>query len=214
MKKYFFPFIIILIGLLCLSGCSNQSSNRQNRELIRAAAPSYDQKYITIGFIQTGKESDWRDANTNDYLNTFTEEKGYNLIYIDGNSNPDRQRKAAYDLIAQQVDYMIIDPIVENNWDEVLLLAQEKEIPVIIADRMVNSSPSLYECWIGSDTEAEGINAAKWLQSYLEETNRQHEDINIVILVFASVIIIGMFILNKLKIIVIGLANIFSFNFY
>lgn len=182
MKKYGFLITTILIFLLCLSGCGSQSATTQQGELVRAAAPSYDKNYITVGFIQTGKESDWRDANTNDYLNTFTKEKGYNLIYIDGNSNAQRQRKAAHDLITQQVDYMILDPIVEDGWDDVLLFAQEKNVPVIIADRNVNADPSLYKCWIGSDFETEGLEAAKWLADYLEKAGRQNEDINIVIL--------------------------------
>ena len=32
-----------------------------------------------MGIIQTGKESDWRDANTDDYIDTFTVEKVYNI---------------------------------------------------------------------------------------------------------------------------------------
>lgn len=173
---------LLLLMLFCLSSCGGAKEDEQRKVLQRANAPGYDDKYITVGFIQTGKESDWRDANTNDFLNTFIEENGYNLIYIDGNSNSERQVKAAYDLIAQKVDYIIIDPIVEDGWDAVLKKAKEEEIPVIMADRGVSADKSLYECWVGSDFKTEGVNAAKWLQSYLEEVGREKEDINIVIL--------------------------------
>lgn len=182
MKKKLTFFLVITMGILCLAGCTEKANTVLNEDVIRADAPAYDSDYITVGFIQTGKESDWRDANSNDYLNTFTEENDYNLIYIDGNSNSDRQIKAAYDLITQMVDYIIIDPIVEDGWDEVLKLAKERDIPVIISDRGVSADPSLYECWIGSDFKTEGINAALWLQDYLEKNGRQNEDINIVIL--------------------------------
>lgn len=182
MKRSLFLCFMIFGVILCFAGCGEKERVVQNRELTRANAPAYDGKYVTVGFIQTGKESDWRDANTNDYLNTFTKEKGYNLIYIDGNSDSNRQIKAAYDLIAQKVDYIIIDPIVEDGWEDVLKLAKQNDIPVIMADRGVNADSSLYQCWIGSDFETEGINAAKWLQDYLKENNRQEEDINIVIL--------------------------------
>lgn len=182
MKRSLFLCFMIFGVILCFAGCGEKEREVQNRELTRANAPAYDGKYVTVGFIQTGKESDWRDANTNDYLNTFTKEKGYNLIYIDGNSDSNRQIKAAYDLIAQKVDYIIIDPIVEDGWEDVLKLAKQNDIPVIMADRGVNADSSLYQCWIGSDFETEGINAAKWLQDYLKENNRQEEDINIVIL--------------------------------
>lgn len=182
MKKYIVPILVTVFSLFCLSGCSKQQDSAQSKTLIRAAAPSYDKDYITVGFIQTGKESDWRDANTNDYLDIFTKENGYNLIYIDGNSNPERQRKAAYDLITQRVDYIILDPIIEDGWDEVLELAAKQHIPVIITDRNVSSDSSLFQCWIGSDFKKEGVNAAKWLQSYLIESERENEDINLVIL--------------------------------
>ncbi|MBO5371363.1 MAG: ABC transporter substrate-binding protein [Lachnospiraceae bacterium] len=176
------PVIGILGGLFCTVGCGTSQNTVETGNLIRSDAPKHNSDYITVGFIQTGKESDWRDANTNDYWDTFTTENGYNLIYVDGNSDSNRQVKAAYDLIAQKVDYLIIDPIVEDGWDDVLTLAQQENIPVIISDRGVNANPSLYECWIGSDFKTEGINAAKWLYSYLEKNGREKENLNIVIL--------------------------------
>jgi len=86
------------------------------------------------------------------------------------------------DLITQQVDYIILDPIVESGWTEPLRLAKEKGIPVIVSDRMVNAEESLYTCWIGSDFEEEGHKAAKWLEDYLEESGRNEDAIRIVIL--------------------------------
>ena len=154
----------------------------ENLTLTRANAPKYNEQYITVGFIQTGKESDWRDANTNDFLNTFTKESGFNLIYIDGNSDSDRQRKAMNDLIRQKVDYIILDPIVEDGWEETLERAKENHIPVIISDRQVKADPSLYTCWVGSDFYSEGINAVIWLEEYLEQAGRKDDPLKIVIL--------------------------------
>ena len=74
---------ILLLSVCLLCGCGKSQQVEETLELTRAEAPTYSQEYITVGFIQTGKESDWRDANTNDFLNTFTKEKGYNLIYIE-----------------------------------------------------------------------------------------------------------------------------------
>lgn len=172
-----------LFCFLCLMlGCGKMEAADDTIKLTRADAPKYSEEYITVGFIQTGKESDWRDANTNDFLNTFTEENGYNLIYIDGNSDSERQIKAMNDLIRQQVDYIILDPIVETGWEDSLTHAKEKGIPVIVSDRMVAVDESLYTCWIGSNFEAEGRKAAQWLEQYLEKTGRSDETIRIVIL--------------------------------
>lgn len=175
-------FSILILCAFIMSGCQKEEIQQESQTLVRANAPTYNEEYITVGFIQTGKESDWRDANTNDFLNTFTEENGYNLIYIDGNSDSDRQIKVINDLIRQKVDYIILDPIVESGWTESLIAAEEADIPVIVSDRMVDADASLYTCWIGSDFETEGHDAALWLESYLEREGRSNETINIVIL--------------------------------
>lgn len=174
--------IITLVSLLLISSCKLPDNSISKPELIPGDIPTYNSSLIDVGFIQTGKESDWRDANTNDFMDSFTSENGYNFIYIDGNSRAERQVKAMYDLIRQKVDYIIIDPIIEDGWDEALKEAYEEKIPVIVTDRRVNADSSLYTCWIGSDFKEEGIKAGKWLEDYLKETGRLDEEINIVIL--------------------------------
>lgn len=176
-------FLLWGLAVLFLSGCGYREEQKNEKPpIVRAETLDTGTVLITVGFIQTGKESDWRDANTNDFLQTFTREKGYNLIYIDGNSDPERQVKAAYDLIAQNVDYIIIDPIVEDGWEDVFMEAKEKGIPVIVSDRQVNVNASHYACWVGSDFYKEGQNAAKWLEDYLLEKGREKEEIKIVLL--------------------------------
>lgn len=181
MKNRIFVFVMLILAGL-LAGCGHKSEVVADTELFRAPAVDYGKEKITVGFVQTGKESDWRDANSNDFINTFTDARGYNLIYIDGNSDSDRQKKAVYDLINQGVDYIILDPIVEDGWEEPLLFAKEKGIPVIISDRAVNVDEDLYACWIGSDFQNEGEKAIEWLEEYLTANNRMDDDINIVLL--------------------------------
>ncbi len=184
MRKRIFIFgMAVFTFLFCLAGCGQSNEAGQEKtEITRAGAVEYDSSLITVGFIQTGKESAWRDANTADFLNTFTVEKGYNLIYIDGNSDSDRQIKAAFDLIAQEVDYIIIDPIVENGWKDVLTEASAKNIPVIVSDRQVNLNASNYACWVGSDFYQEGVNGAGWLENYLVSQDKDREKIKIVLI--------------------------------
>jgi simple sugar transport system substrate-binding protein len=91
----------------------------------------------------------------------------YRFIYVDGNSNPERQVKALHDLVRQQVDYIVLDPIVEAGWTEALREARDAGIPVIIMDRRVDADPALYTSWVGSD---------------FQDVGRTDEPINIVIL--------------------------------
>lgn len=178
-EKMIIVWLAILI--LGLSGCSMQPEEKEP-EIIRSESLGFDDEFLHIGLIQTGKESGWRDANSNDYQETFTEERGYDLIYIDGNSSPERQVKAMQDLIRQQVDYIIIQPIVEYGWDEAVEFAQEAGIPVIVADRQISVDNDKYVAWAGSDFYEEGRKAIKWLEDYLKENDRQGESLNIVLL--------------------------------
>lgn len=171
-----------LLGSVVLTGCSGQETEITDKTIERADEVLYNDVFLNVGFIQTGKESDWRDANTTDYFNRFTLENGYNLIYVDGNSEPSRQMKAFHDFVAQGVDYIILDPIVEDGWEESLLAAKEKEIPVLVVDRKVNCDSSLYDCWIGSDFTEEGRRAIRWLEDYLAQNGRENEALDFVIL--------------------------------
>ena len=128
-KIIMFWLVVLIFGL---AGCSMQPEEKEP-EIVRSESLEFDDDFLHIGLIQTGKESGWRDANSNDYQETFTKERGYDLIYIDGNSSPERQVKAMQDLIRQQVDYIIVQPIVEYGWDEAVEFAQEAGIPVIVA---------------------------------------------------------------------------------
>lgn len=179
-KRVFWLCLLLLLGF-GIAGCSYEQKEVE-KQIVRGGTPSYEEGYINIGLIQTGKESDWRDANTNDYLDTFTKENGYNLIYIDGNSDADRQIKAMNDLIAQRVDYIILQPIVESGWEETMERANQAGIPVIVADRQIAVDESKYVTWIGSDFQAEGEKAIAWLEGYLEEQGRKEDNIRIVIL--------------------------------
>ncbi len=174
--------VLYSLVLLLAGGCGFGGMPEAERVLMHGPAPQYDDTLVTVGFIQTGKESDWRDANTQDYFRVFTEANGYRFLYIDGNSRPERQVKALYDLVRQQVDYIVLDPIVEAGWTDALLAARDAGIPVIITDRRVDADASLYTCWVGSDFEEEGRKAGRWLAQYLEQAGRAGEQINIVIL--------------------------------
>ncbi|HEX2620455.1 MAG TPA: ABC transporter substrate-binding protein, partial [Phototrophicaceae bacterium] len=65
--------------------------------------------------------------------------------------------------IAQGVDAIILAPVVETGWDEVLQEAKDNEIPVLIVDRNVTADESLYITRVSSDFVHEGRLAAAWL---------------------------------------------------
>ena len=138
---------------------------------------------IVVGYAQVGAESDWRMANTDSFKETFVEENGYDLIFVDGQQKQENQIKAIRDFIQQDVDYIVLAPVVETGWETVLVEAKEAGIPVILSDRMVEvSDDSLYTCWVGGNFVKEGEDGAKWLDNYLKEQGREEEEINLVTL--------------------------------
>lgn len=145
----------------------------------KAATPaSSDQIYV--GFAQVGSESDWRLAQTASMKETFIEENGYKLDFVDCNNDQQTQLDALNTFIQNKVDYIILDPIIETGYDEVLQQAKDAGIPVIVVDRNISAPEDLYTCWVGSNFNKEGVDAAGWLADYLKTQGRDTEEINIV----------------------------------
>ncbi|MCQ2981949.1 MAG: ABC transporter substrate-binding protein [Treponemataceae bacterium] len=138
-------------------------------------------KTITVGYAQVGAESDWRLANTESFKTTFVAENGYELIFVDAQQKQENQIKAMRNFIQQDVDYIVVAPVVETGWETVLTEAKNAGIPVILSDRMMTvSDPDLYLCWVGGNFVKEGRDGVKWLEGYLAEKGRANDQINIV----------------------------------
>ena len=76
----------------------------------------------------------------------------------------ERAREEGRAFIAQGVDAIILAPVVETGWKQVLKEAKDAEIPVILVDRGLKvSDDSLYATLIASDFVAEGRMAGEWL---------------------------------------------------
>ena len=116
----------------------------------------------TIGFSQVGSESDWRTAFSAD-MKAEAQKRGINLKFSDAQQKEENQLKAVRSFIAQGVDAIVIAPVVVTGWDQVLKEAQTAKIPVFIADRAVQSDPSLFVSRIAADFNLEGRLAGAWL---------------------------------------------------
>ena len=177
-KNLYIVWCLILI--LVLEGCSGKKEEPENALLYEDEIEE-GHDYIVVGFAQVGSESDWRMANTASFQATFREENGYYLLFEDGQQKQENQIKAIRNFILQEVDYIILDPIVETGWDAVLEEARAAGIPVILSDRSVEvSDETLYTCWVGSDFEEEGRVAGRWLADYLKKEGRDEEEIRII----------------------------------
>ena len=192
---------LLLASILCISfwGCSKpaeETTKETKKETTKETQkePEKDESQakteenakddlIVVGYAQVGAESDWRTANTVSFQTTFVEENGYKLIFDDAQQKQENQIKAIRNFIQQEVDYIVLAPVVETGWETVLGEAKEAGIPVILSDRMIDvTDDSLYVAWVGGNFIKEGNDCVDWLAGYLKEQGRENEQINIVTL--------------------------------
>jgi galactofuranose transport system substrate-binding protein len=148
-KSFLYRWLILFI-IIC--SCS----------VFVAVGQDNDATQLTIGFSQVGTESDWRTAFTEAIL-AEAERRNINLIFLDAENSQENQLAALRSFIAQNVDAIILAPVIETGWDTVLREAQTAGIPVVIIDRNVTSHESLYLTRVASDFVHEGRLAAAWL---------------------------------------------------
>ncbi len=123
---------------------------------------------IKVGFAQTGAESGWRAANTESFKAAFTKENGFELVFNAADNDPAAQIAAVRSFINQGVDAIVMAPIVEDGWDDVLNEAKDAGIPVFLEDRTVTADESLYVSWVGLDFTAQGTYAGEWAVAEFE----------------------------------------------
>lgn len=176
--------IILGVAALALCGGCGRASQEMTENIsgIPLEEEAVDENLIVVGVSQVGAESDWRNAHTESIKSALTPENGFYLIFKDAQQKQENQIKAVRNFILQEVDYIVLAPIVENGWDAVLQEARDAGIPVILDDRTADVDDNLYTCWLGENTRKEGEDAGKWLEKYLEQTGRGQEKIKLVTL--------------------------------
>lgn len=114
-----------------------------------AAAQTSDTGRLVIGFSQVGTESDWRIAFTEMIL-AEAERRGIDLLLSDAENNQENQIAALRSFITQRVDAIMLAPVIETGWEQVLREAKAASIPVVIIDRNVTADESLYVTRVAS----------------------------------------------------------------
>ena len=103
----------ILLCVLFLTGCRGEDEALGDSRLYDEMSGEGEGDII-IGFSEIGSESDWRRAHTESFKSTFSSENGYYLLFEDAQQKQENQLKAIRNFILQEVDYIVLDPIVET----------------------------------------------------------------------------------------------------
>ncbi|WP_062076646.1 ABC transporter substrate-binding protein [Demequina globuliformis] len=172
MRKTFISTMAVAgASALVLAGCSSSDEGKVADDTTAGASGGDGtSEVITVGFAQTGAESGWRSANTESMQNAFSEDNGFDLVFNAADNDPAAQISAVRNFINQGVDAIVIAPVVEDGWDDVLQEAKDAGIPVVLEDRTVSASDDLYESWVGLDFHAEGVKAGEWAAEEFGDT--------------------------------------------
>ena len=142
----------------------NQTNIDAYENMINRDAQPVSQN-LRVGYAQVGRESLWREAN-NKSIQDAAQAAKIQLLAVDANQSQNKQLEAVRYFIQENVDVIVISPVVSAGWDEVLTEAKEAGIPVLLSDRNIEvSDEDMFMTFIGADFIEEGCRAMRWIQN-------------------------------------------------
>lgn len=117
---------------------------------------------IRVGYVQIDEESHWRKACT-ESVQQAAKEFGIDLTWEFTELDVERQVEAVRKFLRQDMDVILLSPVVEDGWQDVLLEAKKAGIPILLVDRMIDAEEEMYTSFIGGDFKEEGRRCARWL---------------------------------------------------
>jgi len=153
-------FLIVFASMI-LSACQPAAATD-------APAKVWTYADMTVGFLQTGSEGGWRQANTVSFKET-AETLGLTLKFYDSQNDLAKQVAGFQQFIEDpEVDVIIISPLEVTGWEQVLKDAKAAGKPVIMSDRRIDGFEDLYFTFVGADFVEEGRKAGTEMCKLLE----------------------------------------------
>lgn len=119
------------------------------------------EKKSVVGFSQVGAENEWRVAMSRIMKEAFAKEKDMELLFSDAQGKQENQLKALRTFILKKVDFIVFAPVVQTGWDSILLEAKEANIPVIIINRLIQTSTVKKEDYTVTFIGPDNVNAGR-----------------------------------------------------
>jgi ABC-type sugar transport system substrate-binding protein len=137
-------------------------------------APNCAYKDMVVGFIQTGPEGAWRTAN-NASFDEAAKQQGITLKVYDAQGKVANQISAFHTFNQDPtVNVIMLAADDTKGFDEVLKEAQTSGKLVILEDRSVDSSATLYYTRIGSDFIHEGQEGSAAMCDLLKNSTKKN----------------------------------------
>ncbi|WP_298739978.1 substrate-binding domain-containing protein [uncultured Chitinophaga sp.] len=128
--------------------------------------PSPPVKHYRIGFSQCGDADHWRKSMLAEMRRELSFYPGIELIYKQADDNSNVQVRQVKELLAQDIDLLIISPNEARPLTPVVEEAYNSGIPVIVVDRKIASAK--YTNYIGADNHQLGQMAGEYVAGLLK----------------------------------------------
>lgn len=153
MKKTNRNLSILLASAMCLS-------------LPGAVALAEEAGVPKVGYCVNLMSHEWY-KNICNGAEARAEELGIELLIADGNSDSATQISMCENLLASDIDVLVVTPVDNQVLGGIVAQAAEAGVPVITESNIVDGAAT----YVGIDNELSGEMAAQWLAEYAEEND-------------------------------------------
>ena len=150
---------------------AQQDIAQASGDVCKVKPPNLKLEDAVVGFSQSEKEvNPFRIAETQSIRSEAKKRNIKELVYTNANSQASKQISDIRDMIAQDVDAIIVAPLLEEGMDPALNAANEAGIPVFLIDRETAGKPCEdYITFMGSNFYKQGKQAADLLADFTNE---------------------------------------------
>lgn len=124
-----------------------------------------DRPEVLIGFSQCTTGDDWRQTMEAEMRRELSFHPGWELLIKDASSNSERQVEQIRELLAQEIDLLIVSPNEAAPLTPIVEEVYNSGVPVIVVDRNINSRQ--FTTYVGADNEEIGFLAGQYASRIL-----------------------------------------------
>lgn len=138
--------------------------------LCHACQSSTNDKQFTIAFSQCIGDDAWRETMLDEMRRELSFYPDIEFIYRDANGDNQQQIRQIRELLAYDIDLLIVSPNEAEPLTPIVDSIFQKNIPVVVTDRKTSSG--LYNAYVGADNLAIGKLAGQFIIHTLEGNGR------------------------------------------
>lgn len=169
MKKIVLTIVTIAVLVFAIAACgvgtketkTEEENEAAEEEVVEVESAESESKTFKVGLSQGTMNHPFRVAMVEENIDYAKEHyPEMEIIATDGNNESSKQVSDVEDLLAQDIDLLLISPLTAEALTDICIKAMEQGVPVVTLDRNVNADVT---CFVGAENKPMGIASAKKL---------------------------------------------------